>query len=184
MKYRVEWFKETLDKETSMFSIEGGDVWVGGLPKGKLSDLILFIGKSSYGAKPGSKNGFALFNSGNFYIQRGPDGFEKGVENPRLYDGNTYWGNVWSWGIKGLDHVIWIVHRRYIVPFGGSIILFEDTSGKIGSTHNGGPVDRGEISTEQFLKSNPVNDDGVIAIGPGAVAGGVIAIGGDLNVGG
>jgi len=119
--------------------IDGEHVFVGGSAKGKIEDLLLFIGVKN--SLTESKKGFCLFLDGHFWIQEGSTICE-GVADPmerggiyKLFSFSTFkWEEEdecsWSWQVKN-EHLIWVGDRQFIIPLGSSLISFENPNGDI-----------------------------------------------------
>lgn len=115
-----------------MFRIVGDDVFVGDVKRGKVEKLLLFVGvkdESSWKYHP-SKNGFCLFFDKRFWIQDGSFAIRVGVADPYASDG-LFQGVIWSWQARKTDHLLCIRDRRFIIPFGASMLSFESEDGSI-----------------------------------------------------
>lgn len=119
-----------------MFCVVGDEVFVGGVTRGKVLELLLFVGVKDepswkyHRADRTSKNGFCLFLDGKFWIQDGSFAIRAGVADPYASDG-LFQGVIWSWQARKTDHLLWIRDRRFIIPFGASMLSFESEDGSI-----------------------------------------------------
>jgi hypothetical protein len=172
-----------------MFFIDGGEVFAGGVKRGEVAELLLFVGVSnsrriSSSKYYESKNGFCLFYDGGFCIQDGPNALREGVADPLAGDG-LFQGVIWSWQARKTDHLLWIRERRFIIPLGASMISFESAGGAIAvcadhSCETKKDVDARRVRSVPGAGLSISVGGGAVAIGPGAVAAaGGVAIGGD-----
>jgi len=116
-------------EETMSITIDDANVvFAGDEMKGKIKDLLLFIGSKFQR----SKNGFCLFFDGRFCIQEGST-IREGVANPMIY----FIDFSWDWQLKDMKHFIRVRDRQFIIPLGSSLILFEDANGIISTWTNG-----------------------------------------------
>ena len=99
--------------------IEDEYVFVGGSAKGKIEDLLLFIGVKN--SLTESKKGFCLFLDGRFWIQEG-SAIHEGVADPMerggIYKLFSFFKREdecsWSWQVKN-EHLIWVGDRQFII---------------------------------------------------------------------
>ena len=174
-----------------MFVIDDGDVIAGGVKRGKVVDILLFVGVKDVPSSIyySSKNGFCLFTDGRYCIQEGRcirDGVAKPYER-----GGLFVAGDWSWQVRESNHLIWIRDRKFIIPIGASAISFENADGAIVEcedrafetkkvdAHRVRSVPGGEHVAVAPAGLSISVGGGAVAIGPGAVASaGGVAIGG------
>ena len=156
--------------------IEDEYVFVGGSAKGKIEDLLLFIGVKN--SLTESKKGFCLFLDGRFWIQEG-SAIHEGVADPMerggIYKLFSFFKREdecsWSWQVKN-EHLIWVGDRQFIIPLGSSIIAFEDPNGDIAmcKDHKDLEEDEEEICKDRNIKVHHpgsrllLSSDGTITI--------------------